>query len=633
MTKKQFKAESKRLLDLMIHSIYTHKEIFLRELISNASDATDKLYYNAMKNGETGINRDDLDIKLTIDKENRKLILSDKGCGMTHDELESNLGTIARSGSLAFKKGMDDKTDVDIIGQFGVGFYAAFMVASTVEVISRAEGSEEAYRWTSDGEDGYTIESAERSERGTDVVLTIKANNDAENYDEYLEQHRIQSIVKKYSDYIRYPIQMEISKHRMKEGTGTEETPAEYEDYTELETLNSMIPIWKKSKKELADDDYNHFYKTKFFDYEEPLLHIHTSTEGAATYNALLFVPARAPFDYYTKDYQKGLQLYSNGVLIMEKCADLLPDHFSFVRGLVDSADLSLNISREMLQRDRHLKIIAGSLEKKIKSELMNLLKNKREDYEKFFKAFGRQLKYGAYVEYGAHKELLMDLLLYHSSTEKKLVTLDEYILRMKEEQKHIYYAVGETVAKIELLPQLEQLRDKGYEVLCLTEDIDEFCIKMLHTYQDKEFKSIADNDLDLETEEEKAQIKKLSEENQTLLDAVKNALGDKVSKVQLTGRLKSHPVCLTTRGGVSLEMEKLLAAQNGENSPVHAERVLELNAEHAIFSKIKSLQQAGDTETLESIADILYTQALLIEGMPIDDPVTYANEVCSLLA
>ncbi|MCB6364644.1 molecular chaperone HtpG [Intestinibacillus massiliensis] len=632
MAKKQFKAESKRLLDLMINSIYTHKEIFLRELISNASDATDKLYYNAMQNGETGFNRDDLAIVLTIDKENRRLTLSDKGCGMTRDELESNLGTIARSGSLAFKQGVESTADVDIIGQFGVGFYAAFMVASTVEVLSRAEGSDEAFLWKSDGADGYTVEPAARSERGTDIILTIKENTETENYDEYLEQYRIQGIVKKYSDYIRYPIRMEMTKSRVKEGTGTEDKPAEYEDYQELETLNSMIPIWKKAKKELTDDDYNHFYKTKFFDYEDPLCHIHTSTEGAATYNALLFVPARAPFDYYTKDFEKGLQLYSNGVLIMDKCADLLPDHFSFVRGLVDSADLSLNISREMLQHDRRLKVIAGSLEKKIKSELQNLLKNRREDYEKFFKSFGRQLKYGAYVDYGAHKELLMDLLLYHSSTENKLVTLEEYVSRMKEGQKHIYYATGETVAKIELLPQLEMLRDKGYEVLCLTEDIDEFCIKMMHGYKDMDFKSIADNDLDLETDEEKEQIKKLSEENQPVLDAVKEALGDKVSKVQLTGRLKSHPCCLTTKGGVSLEMEKVLAAQNGESSPVHAERVLELNAGHAIFEKVKALQAAGEGEKLKAFADVLYTQALLIEGMPIDDPVAYANEVCSLL-
>lgn len=632
MSKKEFQAESKRLLDLMIHSIYTHKEIFLRELVSNASDATDKLYYNAMQSGETGFNREDLAITLTIDQDKRQLTLSDKGCGMTREEMESNLGTIARSGSLAFKQNLDSQADVDIIGQFGVGFYAAFMVAGTVEVLSRAEGSDEAFLWKSDGADGYTIEPAVRDARGTDVILTIKENTDTENYDEFLEQYRIQGIVKKYSDYIRYPIRMEMKKSRVKEGTGTADKPAEYEEYTELETLNSMIPIWKKSKKELTDDDYNHFYKTKFFDYEDPLCHIHSSTEGAATYNALLFLPARAPFDYYSKDYQKGLQLYSNGVLIMDKCADLLPDHFSFVRGLVDSADLSLNISREMLQHDRHLKVIATSLEKKIKSELLNLLKNQRENYEKFFGAFGRQLKYGAYVDYGMHKDMLIDLLLYHSSSENKLVTLEEYVSRMQEGQKHIYYATGETVAKISLLPQLERLRDKGYEVLCLTEDIDEFCIKAMRSYQDKEFKSIADNDLDLETEEEKEQISKLSTENQGLLDALKEALGDKVSAVQLTGRLKSHPCCLTTKGGVSLEMEKVLAAQNGESSPVHAERVLELNAEHAIFGKIKALAQAGEQDSLKTFAEILYTQALLIEGMPIDDPVAYANAVCSLL-
>lgn len=633
MEKKQFQAESKRLLDLMINSIYTHKEIFLRELISNASDATDKLYYNTMKNGKTGMNRDELAISLTIDKENRKLILSDQGCGMTQEDLENNLGTIARSGSLKFKKEMDAQADVDIIGQFGVGFYAAFMVASKVEVLTRVEGEEQAYRWISDGADGYTIEVAERAERGTDIILTMKENTESDHYDEYLDQYRIQTIVKKYSDYIRYPIRMAITKSQVKEGTGTQDKPAEYEETTEIETLNSMIPIWKKAKKELSEDDYNHFYKTKFNDYEDPLLHIHSSIEGAATYHALLFVPARAPFDYYTKEYQKGLQLYSNGVLIMEKCADLLPDHFSFVRGLVDSADLSLNISREMLQHDRHLKVIATSLEKKIKTELLRLLNDDREAYEKFFAAFGRQLKYGAYVEYGAHKEMLMDLLMYHSSTENKLVTLDEYVTRMKEDQKHIYYATGETVSKIELLPQLEQLRDKGYEVLCMTEDLDEFCVKMMQGYKDKEFKSIADSDLDLETEEEKEKIKKLSEENQTVLDAIQTALGDKVSKVQITGKLKSHPCCLTTKGGLSLEMEKVLAAQGGENSPVHAEQVLELNAEHPIFSKLRALQTSNNMEQLKAYANILYTQALLIEGMPIADPVAYANEVCDLLA
>lgn len=632
MEKKQFQTESRRLLDLMINSIYTHKEIFLRELISNASDATDKFYYNAMQSGDTGVTRDELPITIAIDKENRTLTISDHGCGMSGEELESNLGTIARSGSLAFKKEMDEQADVDIIGQFGVGFYAAFMVSKNVRVVSRTAEQEQACCWESSGEDGYTVASAQRAQRGTDIILTIKDNTENDNYDEYLEQYRIQGIIKKYSDYIRYPIRMEMSKSRVKEGTGTGEVPAEYEDYTELETLNSMVPIWKKAKKEITDDDYNHFYKSKFYDYEDPLLHIHTSTEGAATYHTLLFVPARAPYDYYTKDYEKGLQLYSNGVMIMEKCADLLPDHFSFVRGLVDSADLSLNISREMLQHDRHLKVIATSLEKKIKSELLSLQKNDREKYEKFYQAFGRQLKYGAYVEYGAHKELLMDLLLYHSSTEHKPVTLEEYVSRMKEEQKNIYYACGETVEKIEALPRFEQLRDKGYEVLCLTDDIDEFCIKMMSSYQEKNFKSISDNDLDLETEEEKEEIKKRSEENEPVLAAVKEALGEKVAKVQLTSKLKTHACCMTTEGGMSLEMEKVLRAQNGTDAPVHAERILELNPDHAIFAKLCGLQKNGDTDALKTYAAILYDQALLIEGMPIDDPGAYANAVCSLL-
>lgn len=639
MAKKQFKTESKRLLDLMINSIYTHKEIFLRELISNASDATDKFYFNAMRGGDTGITREQLPITLTVNREKRQLILSDCGCGMTAAELESNLGTIARSGSLAFKQEMksqegesaEDAEDIDIIGQFGVGFYAAFMVAKDVKVITRTADGASAC-WESSGDDGYTISDAERAERGTDIILTIKDNTDTEQYDEYLEQFRLQSIVKKYSDYIRYPIRMEMTHSRVKEGTGTDDKPAEYEDYTTLDTLNSMIPIWKKSKKELTDDDYNHFYKSKFFDYEDALLHIHTSTEGAATYHALLFVPARAPFDYYTKDYEKGLQLYSNGVLIMDKCADLLPDHFSFVRGLVDSADLSLNISRELLQHDRHLKVIAGSLEKKIKSELLHLQKNEREKYEAFFGAFGRQLKYGAYVNYGAHKDMLMDLLLYYSSTESKLVTLEEYVSRMKEGQTDIYYACGESVAKIEALPRFEQLHDKGYEVLCLTDDIDEFCVKMMASYQEKTFKSITESDLDLETEEEKEQLRKLGEENEPVLKAVQDALGDKVKKVQLTGQLKTHACCMTTQGGLSLEMEKVLRAQNGGDAQMRAERVLELNPEHAIFTKLKSLQENGDTEKIATYATILYDQALLIEGMPIDDPGAYANAVCQLL-
>lgn len=636
MAQKQFKAESKRLLDLMINSIYTHKEIFLRELISNASDATDKLYYNAMKEGKTGITRDALPIELTLDKANRRFIIEDHGCGMTAEELESNLGTIARSGSLAFKAENEKQDDIDIIGQFGVGFYAAFMVAKHVEVVSRAVGSDSANRWESDGADGYTVTPCEKAENGTKIVLTIKDNTESENYDEFLEPYRVQGLVKKYSDYIRYPIKMDMTRSRMKEkpaDAGDDYKP-EWEEYTENTTLNSMVPIWKKSKKELKDEDYNNFYTQKFFDYQPPLCHIHTSVEGAVTYTAMLFIPSHAPMDYYTKDYEKGLQLYSNGVLIMDKCADLLPDHFSFVRGMVDTADLSLNISREMLQHDRHLKAIAQSLEKKIKSELLKMQKDKPEDYDKFWAAFGRQIKYGAYVQYGAHKELLQDLLMYHSSTENKLVSLKDYVSRMKEDQKYIYYACGETVDKIKMLPVMETLSDKGYEVLCMDDSIDEFCTKMIAKYDDKEFKSTLDADLGLESEEEREEIKKQSEDNKELLDALSKALEGKVKKVELTGRLKNHPCCLRAEGPVTLEMEKVLnqqAAVNGGET-VRADRVLELNADHPIFKKLCALQAEG-SDALADYADILYTQSLLIEGLPVDDPAGYANKICALLA
>ena len=636
MAQKQFKAESKRLLDLMINSIYTHKEIFLRELISNASDATDKLYYNAMKEGKTGITRDSLPIELTLDKANRRFIIEDHGCGMTAEELESNLGTIARSGSLAFKAENEKQDDIDIIGQFGVGFYAAFMVAKHVEVVSRAVGSDSANRWESDGADGYTVTPCEKAENGTKIVLTIKDNTETENYDEFLEPYRVQGLVKKYSDYIRYPIKMDMTRSRMKEkpADAGEDYKPEWEEYVENETLNSMVPIWKKSKKDLKDEDYNSFYTQKFFDYQPPLCHIHTSVEGAVTYTAMLFIPSHAPMDYYTKDYEKGLQLYSNGVLIMDKCADLLSDHFSFVRGMVDTADLSLNISREMLQHDRHLKAIAQSLEKKIKNELLKMQKDKPEDYEKFWAAFGRQIKYGAYVQYGAHKELLQDLLMYHSSTENKLVSLKDYVSRMKDDQKYIYYACGETVDKIKMLPVMETLSDKGYEVLCMDDSIDEFCTKMIAKYDDKEFKSVLDADLGLETEDEKEEIKKQSEDNKDLLEALSKALEGKVKKVELTGRLKNHPCCLRAEGPVTLEMEKVLnqqAAVNGGET-VRAERVLELNAEHPIFKKLCALQAEG-SDKLADYADILYTQSLLIEGLPVDDPAAYANKICDLLA
>ena len=625
MEKKQFQAESKRLLELMINSIYTHKEIFLRELISNASDATDKLYYHASQEGKTGILRDNLPIRIDVDRDARTLKITDRGCGMTAEEMENNLGTIAHSGSLAFKEQNDKATDIDIIGQFGVGFYAAFMVADRVEVLSRASGSDSANLWESDGVDGFTIKPAEKEDCGTVITLHIKPNTENENYDEFLEQYTIQNLVRKYSDYIRYPIQMEMTRSRQKEGCDPEKP--EWEDYQELTTLNSMIPLWKKSKSELKAEDYNDFFKKKFGGWEDPLRYIHTAVEGSVTYNALLYIPAKAPFNYYTKDYEKGLQLYSNGVLIMDKCADLLPDYFSFVRGLVDSADLSLNISREMLQHDRHLQLIANAIEKKIKNELTSMLKNKREDYEKFWKEFGLQLKYGAYQDYGMHKDKLIDLFLYHSSKENKLVTLDEYVSRMKADQKNIYYACGETIAKIDALPQMELLRDKDYEVLCLTDPIDDFCMKMLNMYAEKPFKSISDGDLDLGTEEEKEEITRQIEENKALLDSFKEALGGKVSEVTLTGRLKSHPCCLSTKGMVSLEMEKLMNKQPG-GQELHAERVLELNASHPIFTKLKN----ADAEQLKKLAEVLYTQALLIEGMPVEDPVAYANAVCDLI-
>ena len=633
MRTKQFKAESKRLLELMINSIYTHREIFLRELISNASDAIDKLYYHSLSENLTGLSRDDFSIELALDKDARTLTITDNGCGMTKDELESNLGTIAKSGSLAFKQEEDGehKEDIDIIGQFGVGFYSAFMVASRVTVYSRPYGSDEAWKWESRGVEGYTIEPCEMDGHGTKIVLTLKENEGEENYDEFLDPHRVSALVKRYSDYIRYPIRMDMPARRLKEGC-PEDKP-EYEDYTEHETLNSMVPIWKKNKSELKDEDYNNFYKEKYFDFEDPALVIHSSTEGAATYNALLFIPARAPFNYYSRDYEKGLQLYASGVLIMDRCADLLPDCFSFVKGLVDSQDLSLNISREMLQHDRQLKVIAGRLEKKIHSELLSMLKNDRDQYEKFWKNFGLQLKFGVYNDYGAKKDLLQDLLLFHSSSEEKLVTLSEYVGRMKESQKYIYYACGETVEKIGLLPQTELLRDQGYEILYLTDDVDEFALRMLFKYEDKEFKSVADKDLGLETEEEKEEIKKQNEENKDLLGFLRDALDGKVKEVRLSSRLKSHPVCLSSDGMVSLEMEKVLSAMPGEQKP-KAERVLEVNASHPVFAAMRKLYaDEGGRDQLKQYASLLYSQALLIEGMSIDDHVAFSNAICDLMS
>ena len=633
MAVKQFKAESKRLLDLMIHSIYTHREIFLRELISNASDAIDKLYYKTLSDGDTGLSRDDFYIRIDVDRDARNLTITDNGCGMTKTDLENNLGVIAKSGSLNFKKEMDAKEEIDIIGQFGVGFYSAFMVSDCVTVRSRAYGSDEAWQWQSHGTAGYTVDPCEKEGHGTEIILDIKKNTEEESYDEYLEPYRLAEIVKKYSDYIRYPIQMEMQHSRLKEGVEPKDAKSEdYETYFELETLNSMVPIWKKKKSEVSAEEYNQFYKEKFYDYTDPLRVIYSSTEGAATYNALLFIPAKAPMDFYTKEYEKGLQLYSNGVMIMERCPDLLPDCFSFVRGLVDSQDLSLNISREMLQHDRQLKIIASRLEKKIQSELLSMLENDREKYETFFKSFGLQLKYGVYADYGMHKELLQDLLLFYSSEEKKLVTLKEYVSRMKEDQKDIYYACGGSIARIEQLPQTELLRDKGYEMLFLTDDVDEFALRMMMKYADKEFKNISSDKLDLETGEEKEQAKKEAEENRGLLDCMKEALSGKVKDVVLSSRLKTHPVCLSAQGAISLEMEKVLNSMPASEQKVHAERVLELNASHPVFRTLSALYETNP-EKVKAYAQLLYTQALLIEGLPVEDPVAFSNQICELMA
>ena len=631
MATREFKAESKRLLDMMIHSIYTHREIFLRELISNASDAIDKLYYQALTEDISGLSRDDFFIRITPDKDARTLTISDNGIGMNEEELEENLGTIAQSGSLAFKKENDQNEEIDIIGQFGVGFYSAFMVSDKVTVITKPYGSEKAWRWESSGAEGYTIEEAEKASHGTDIILTIKPSTEDENYDEFLEPYRLRELVKKYSDYIRYPIRMQVEHSHLKEGTGTEDKPAEYETVLEDETLNSMVPIWKKNRSELKPEDYNQFYKEKFFDFQDPLLTIHSSTEGAATYNALLFIPSRPPFDFYTKEFQKGLQLYASGVLIMDKCADLLPDYFSFVRGLVDSQDLSLNISREMLQHDRQLKLIADRLTKKIKSELKSMLEKDREKYETFYKAFGLTLKYGVYSDYGAHKDTLQDLLLFYSSSEKKLVTLAEYKERMKEDQKYIYYACGDTVEKIDRLPQTELLKDHGYEILYLTDDVDEFALKMMRDFDGKEFRSAADKDLGIEETAETEESKARAEESKELLRFMKDALEGKVKDVRLSTRLKSHPVCLSADGGISLEMEKVLNTMPGDQK-VQAERVLELNADHPVFAKLKELF-ASNPDKVKSYAGLLYNQALLIEGLPIEDPVAFSTAVCDLMA
>ncbi|MBK0005003.1 MULTISPECIES: molecular chaperone HtpG [Priestia] len=624
MSKKEFKAESKRLLEMMINSIYSQKEVFLRELLSNSSDAIDKIYYKALTDDSLHFNKESYYIKVTPDKANRTLTITDTGIGMTQEELESSLGTIARSGSLAFKNENETKDGHTIIGQFGVGFYAAFMVADVVTVISKALGSDKAYKWESTGADGYTIEPCEKETVGTQIILKIKENTEDETYDEYLEEYRLKEIIKKYSDFIRYPIKMDITEKRPKEDADNE-----LEDYTEEQVINSMVPIWKKNKNELTSEDYEQFYSEKRYGFDKPLTHLHINVDGTIRYNAILFIPENSPFDYYSKEFEKGLELYSNGVLIMNKCADLLPDYFSFVKGMVDSEDLSLNISREILQQDRQLQLIAKNIGKKIKNELKSLLKNEREKYEKFYESFGRQLKYGVYSDFGSNKDVLKDLLLFYSSTEKKLVTLGEYVSRMPEDQKYIYYASGESYERIEKLPQAELVADKGYEILYFTEDIDEFAIKMLMTYEEKEFKSVSSSDLGIEAEEE--QLNESEErENKELFDYMKKALAGKVGDVRASKRLKTHPVCLSADGEVTIEMEKILSTMP-DNQHVKAEKVLEINVNHDVFASLKDALE-NDKAKLDLYTNLLYNQALLIEGLSISDPVEFTNDICKIM-
>lgn len=626
MDKKQFKAESKRLLEMMINSIYTQREIFLRELISNSSDAIDKIYYKALTDENLTFNRDDYYIRLKVDKSARTLTISDTGLGMTKEDLENNLGIIANSGSFAFKNENEAKDGHNIIGQFGVGFYSAFMVADKVTVVSRALGSSEAYKWESEGTDGYSISEAMKESVGTDIILTIKENTEDDQYDEYLEEYRLKSIIKKYSDFIRYPIKMEVTSHRPKEGA-----EGEFEEVQEEQTVNSMVPIWRKNKSELSDEDYGNFYMEKRYGFDKPVSHIHIKADGAVVYNAILFIPEKTPFDYYTKEYEKGLELYSNGVLIMNKCSDLLPDYFSFVKGMVDSEDLSLNISREMLQHDRQLKLIAKNIQSKIKSQLLTLLKDEREKYEQFYDSFGRQLKFGVYNDYGMNKDVLQDLLLFTSSKEKKLVTIDEYVSRMPEDQKYIYYATGESVDRLEKLPQTEMVLDKGYEILYFTDDIDEFAIKVIMSYKEKEFKSVSSGDLGIDSEADEQEDKESGNEHQELFEAMGTLLGGKVKNVKASKRLKSHPVCLSAEGDLSIEMEKVLNAMpNGQE--VKAEKVLEINVNHEVFSSLKDAY-TGDKEKLALYTSLLYNQALLIEGLPIEDPVEFTNNICKVMA
>ena len=626
MKKKQFKAESKKLLNLMVNSIYTNKDIFLRELISNASDAIDKLYYKSLTDKKIKLNKDDFKIRIDVDKKDRTITISDNGCGMNQEELENNLGTIAKSGSLSFKEENANQNDVDIIGQFGVGFYSAFMVSDDVEVISKAYGNNKAYKWKSTGEDGYTIEESSKDEVGTIIKLHLKDDSDDVKYSEYLEEYKIRMIVKKYSDYIRYPIVMEVENRVLKK-----DSKDEYETVLEDDTLNSMLPIWKKDKKDITEDEYNNFYTERFYDYEKPMKVIHTSVEGLCSYNAILYIPSHTPFDLYSKEYEKGLQLYANDVLIMDKCPDLLPDYFNFVKGVVNSQDLSLNISREMLQQDKNVGIIAKNIEHKIKSELEKMLANDRENYKKFFDNFGRQIKFGVYDNYGLNKDKLKDLLLFYSSKEKQFVTLKEYLNKMSKEQDSIYYACGETIDKIDLLPQVELVKDKGYDILYLTDYIDEFVVKTIMEYEQKKFVNICSKDLDLSTDEEKEKLKKTNEKAKKMFDLMKEDLNSEVEEVRYTDRLKKHPVCLTNEGEISVEMEKVMNAMP-TNDKVKAKTILEINKNHPIVKKLEDLYK-NDKEKLKEYTNIIYAQARLIEGLSIDNPTEISNLICDLIS
>lgn len=623
--KREFQAESKRLLDLMIHSIYSQKEVFLRELISNSSDAIDKIYYKTLTDEDATFNREDYYIKIIPNKDARTLTIKDTGIGMTETELDENLGTIAKSGSLAFKSEIEMEEDFDIIGQFGVGFYSAFMVADKVVVETRAYGTDTAYKWESDGADGYTITPTSKEDVGTTITLTLKEDTEEEKYSDFLEEYRLRDIIKKYSDFIRYPIKMDVTKSKPKD-----DNEEEYVDYVEEETVNSMVPIWRKQRSELTDEDYENFYREKHYGFDKPLRHIHTSVDGVVRYHAILYIPETMPFNYYSKEYEKGLELYANGVLIMEKAPELLPDYFSFVKGMVDSEDLSLNISREMLQHDRQLKVIERNITRKIKSELQNMLKNDRETYEKFYDVFGRQLKFGVYSDFGTHKDVLQDLLMFYSSTEEKLVTLAEYVERMPEDQKFIYYATGESNERIAQLPQTELVAEKGYEILYFSEDIDEFAIQMLREYKEKEFKNVASGDLGIETDEEKETAKKEAEEHKELFEKMKEILSGKVKEVVISKRLRSHPVCFSTDGELSLEMEKVLQ-QMPENEQIKAEKILELNVDHEVFPSLVDAYK-NDEEKLKTYTNILYNQAMLIEGLPIEDPIQFSKDLSKIM-